>query len=115
MTSKSGAILLSGIGGGWRGALIGKKLIVGGGPDVKLHSGSFSLSAVIELSSELVLLIARVGALLGWLDALSLMMMHNGWNSQTECVCVLRENSTESIVYRSNIVRALSRKGLKEH
>ncbi len=34
---------------------------MGGGPDVKLHSGSFSLSAVIELSSELVLLIARVG------------------------------------------------------
>jgi hypothetical protein len=69
---------------------------VSGVSDVKLHGGSFSQSAVIKLSSELVLLVACVGASQGWLDAISLLMMtHNGWDSQTEFFCVSRENSTK--------------------
>ncbi len=62
-----------------------------GGLDIKLRGGSFPPLAVIELLSELVLLIVHVGALLGWLGALSLMMMHSGWDLQTEFVCSLRE------------------------
>jgi hypothetical protein len=77
VTSKSGAILLSGIKGSG-GASIGQKLIMGGGLGVDLRGGSFSRLFVIELSSELVLLIACVYASLGQLDALSLMMTHNG-------------------------------------
>ncbi len=46
--------------------------------DVELQDGSFSRSVVIELLSELILLIAPVSASLGWLGALLLMMMHNG-------------------------------------
>jgi hypothetical protein len=64
--------------------------------DVKLGGGSFSQSAVIELSLELVLLIARVGASLGSLDALLLtMMLQSGWDSRTEFVCVSRESLTK--------------------
>jgi hypothetical protein len=58
--------------------LIGQKLIIGGGSGIELQGGSFSRSFVIELLSELVLLIARVDASLGWLNALLLMMTHNG-------------------------------------
>ncbi len=54
---------------------------MGEGSDIELRGGSFSRLVVIELSLELVLLIARVsGASLGRLVALSLMMMHNGWD-----------------------------------
>jgi hypothetical protein len=66
--------------------------------DVKLRGGSFSRSAVIELASELVLLSVGVGAVQGWLDALSLMMTHSGWDLQTEFICVLRENLTELVI-----------------
>ncbi len=54
---------------------------MGGGLGVELRGGSFSRSFVIELLSELFLLIARVDASLGRLGALSLMMMHNGGDS----------------------------------
>jgi hypothetical protein len=71
---------------------------VGGGLDIKLRGGSSSRLAVIELSSEFVLLIACVGALLGWLDALLLMMTHSGWGLRTEFVCASRESLTQSAV-----------------
>jgi hypothetical protein len=68
------------------------------GLDVELQGGSFSLLALIELLSELVLLIARVGASLGWLDALSLMMMHSGWDLWTDFVCVSKESLTKLVI-----------------
>ncbi len=71
---------------------------MGGGLGIELQGGSFSRSFVIELSLELVLLIARVDTSLGWLDALLLMMTHNGWDSWTEFVCVSRESSTKLVI-----------------
>jgi hypothetical protein len=71
---------------------------VSGVSDVKLHGGSFSQSAVIKLSSELVLLIVCVSASLGQLGALSLMMVHNSWDSWTEFACVSRESSAKLVV-----------------
>ncbi len=84
--------------GGSGGALIGQKLIMGGGSGVKLRGGSFSWLFGIELSLKLVLLIACVDASLGWLDALSLMMMYNGWDLRTQSVCVSRESLTELVI-----------------
>jgi hypothetical protein len=88
--SKSGAILLSGIRGvtrcfnwaeinnGWRvGCQVRWWLILMVGCDRA---------------------IARVDALLGWLDASSLMMTHSGWDLQTEFVCMSRESSTKSVI-----------------
>ena len=66
--------------------------------DVKLRGGLFSWFIVIELSSELVLLIVCVSASLGQLGALSLMMAHNGWDSWTEFACVSRESSAKLVV-----------------
>jgi hypothetical protein len=71
---------------------------VGGGSDVKLRGGSFSRLAVIELLSELILLIGHVGASLGQFDTLLLMMTHSGWELWAESICVLRENSTKLVV-----------------
>ena len=71
---------------------------MGGGSDVELRGGSFSWLVVIELSSELILLIACVSVSLGQLVALSLMMTYNGWDSWSEFACVLRESLTKLVI-----------------